>query len=52
MVSPLQINGYKEKLYEETMVLVTEGAFSLVQVIPYRQLQIPQWMAPIFCLDL
>lgn len=27
-----QINSYKEKLYEETMVLVTEGAFSLVQI--------------------
>jgi len=27
-----QINDYKEKFYEETLVLVTEGKFSLLQV--------------------
>jgi hypothetical protein len=27
-----QINAYKEKFYEETLVLVTEGNFNLLQV--------------------
>ena len=27
-----QIGSYKEKFYEETLLLVTEGAFSLTQV--------------------
>ena len=28
-----QINGYKEKFYEETLVLITEGTFNLIQVL-------------------
>ena len=27
-----QISAYKEKFYEETLLLITEGAFSLTQV--------------------
>jgi len=35
-----QINDYKEKFYEETLVLITEGKFRLLQVgiiLPYVQ---------------